>query len=83
MGRMGRTSALVVFQWRGQGRSWQSLLDYTEEALRRQNGRGHFDAVHDSSLVFLCLTNDPVTRAKVQDCLQGYAGEHGLSYATR
>ena len=83
MGRMGRTSALVVFQWRGQGRSWQSLLDYTEEALRRQNGRGHFDAVHDSSLAFLCLTNDPVTRAKVQDCLQGYAGEHGLSYATR
>ena len=82
VGRMGPSSVLVVFQWRGRLR-WQTRLDSTQETLRQQNGDGHFDAVHDLSLAFLCLANDPVTRAKVQGRLRGYAGEHGLSYATR
>ena len=71
---MGPSSILMIFQYRGQGRSWSKLIEYSKERL------GAFDAIYGGDLSFLCLTSDPDVRVKLKACLHEYGTQNGLKW---
>ena len=75
--RMDTSSVLVLFQWRGQGRKWNDLFNYTEKCL------GSFNAVFQSNLAFICLAKCSSTRKTLNECLRNYAARNNLKLEER
>ena len=69
---MGSSSVLVVFQFADRTPGWRDRFNHAKNHL------GSFDAIHNKSLSFLCITKDTALRAKLQACLRRHATDHGL-----
>ncbi len=80
--RMGTAGVLVLFQFKWR-RTWQYIFEYIQRSFMEQEDDGHFCAVHDGNLAFICITKDPRTQAAVRRCLRNYGNENGLSLDER
>ena len=68
---IGSASVLVMIQFRGH-MHWCERFEYLKGKI------GRFDAIYNSDIAFICLTNDHAILAKLQACLRKYATDHGL-----
>lgn len=81
--RMGSSSALMLFQWRGRGRSWRAVFDAAQASLRPWGHTAGFDAVYTGQVAFICIARDSARQEKVAAVLRAYARKHNLAVASR
>ena len=68
---MRTSSILVMIQFRGRMK-WCDRFAYLKEKI------GRFDAIYNSDIAFICLTEDHGIRTRIKDCLRGYATDQRL-----